>query len=590
MPPLQQDVTVSRTKGELLFGEFLVSKQLLSPQQLEQAVEAQRREGGRLGEVLERLGLLSEEQIVRSLAEYLSLEYFGLDEQTPLEKIDIEVARTLPESIAKRFCLIVARIEQDKVVVAMADPLDIIALDTVSLKLRRPLKVMVGSAAQISRAIELIYHGSDVEEQCLRDLVELQAEQETTQGDDALEDLLEADLDEEAAANRAPVIRFVDLLLKQAIKSRASDIHIEPQERSTMVRMRIDGALRNMVPPSKKMHTAIVARIKVLSQLDIAERRLPQDGRFRIKVSGRQVDVRVSVIPTIYGEKVVMRILDSGAVNHNLDSLGFEPERLEEFKQMLSQPHGIIIVTGPTGSGKSTTLYSALNYLKDPTKNITTVEDPVEYRLEGINQIQVKPEINLDFARCLRAILRQDPDIILIGEIRDRETVEIAIKASLTGHLVLSTFHTNDAPSAISRMVHMGIERYLLASSLNMVMAQRLIRKLCDRCKEPVPLEQKILKRLKIDPARAKQATTYRAKGCNACSGTGYHGRMPIFEFLVIDDEIAEKIIAGAPEAQIRAAARAKGYGSLLDSGVNRLLDGLTSAEELLRVAFTARS
>jgi type II secretory ATPase GspE/PulE/Tfp pilus assembly ATPase PilB-like protein len=351
--------------------------------------------------------------------------------------------------------------------------------------------------------------------------------------------------------------------------------------------MRIDGVLRDMVPPAKKMQAAVIARIKIIARMDIAERRLPQDGRFKMKTSGRHIDVRVSVIPTIYGEKVVMRILDASAVKHDLEQLGLEPGLLEEFKGMLDRPHGIMIVTGPTGSGKSTTLYSALNFVKDPSKNITTVEDPVEYRLEGINQIQIKPEIELDFAKCLRAILRQDPDIILIGEIRDKETVEIAIKASLTGHLVLSTFHTNDAPSAISRLLYMGIERYLLASSLNLVVAQRLVRKICEHCKEPVTLSNEVLKRLKIDPKKTKNPVFYHGKGCSACGGTGCLGRLPIFEFLVIDDEIRELIVANSSEQQIREASRKKGYGGLLESGVNKALAGLTTAEEVISVAYT---
>jgi type IV pilus assembly protein PilB len=350
--------------------------------------------------------------------------------------------------------------------------------------------------------------------------------------------------------------------------------------------MRIDGVLRDMVPPARKMQAAVVARIKILSEMDIAERRMPQDGRFKIKASGRDIDVRVSVIPTIYGEKVVMRILDASAVNHNLDELGFEPELLVEFKTVLTQPHGIVIVTGPTGSGKSTTLYSALNYLLDPTKNITTVEDPVEYRLAGINQIQVKQEIDLDFALCLRAILRQDPDIVLIGEIRDKETVEIAIKASLTGHLVLSTFHTNDAPSAISRLLYMGIESYLLASTLNLVVAQRLVRRICDRCKEPVTLNEEVLKRLKVSSEQVKNGVISHGKGCNACGGTGHTGRLPVFEFMVMDNEIREKIITGVSEAELRATSRAKGYGGLLESGVGKMLQGLTTAEEVLRVTY----
>ena len=400
---------------------------------------------------------------------------------------------------------------------------------------------------------------------------------------------LEADISVEEAATRAPVIRFVDLLLRQAVKSRASDIHVEPQELSMTIRMRIDGVLQDMVPPPRKMQAAIATRIKILSRMDIAERRLPQDGRFKIKAPGRDIDVRVSVIPTIYGEKVVMRILDSAAVNHNLDQLGFDPQLLDEFKVMLSQPHGIIVVTGPTGSGKSTTLYSALNYLKDPRKNITTVEDPVEYRLGGINQIQVKPDIGLDFAESLRAILRQDPDIIFIGEIRDKETIDIAIKASLTGHLVLSTFHTNDAPSAISRMVYMGVEPYLLASTVNLIVAQRLVRRICERCKEPVEINQQVLRRLNVDSERAKDAVFYHGRGCSTCNGTGYLGRLPIFEFLVTDSEIRDKISAGSSESKIREMSRQRGYKGLLGSGVDRMLEGVTTAEEVLGATFTQK-
>jgi type IV pilus assembly protein PilB len=465
----------------------------------------------------------------------------------------------------------------------MADPLNVVALDTVALKMKRQIKPVISSPREIQRAIEMIYHGSDVEEEQLRNLVEGEGEEETI----LAEETEEQDTSGEEEANKAPVIRFVDLLMSQAVKSRASDVHIEPQEKTMMVRMRIDGVLRDMVPPAKKMQPAVVARIKIIARMDIAERRLPQDGRFKMKTSGRHIDVRVSVIPTIYGEKVVMRILDASAVKHDLEQLGLEPHLLEEFKGMLDRPHGIMIVTGPTGSGKSTTLYSALNFVKDPTKNITTVEDPVEYRLEGINQIQIKPEIELDFAKCLRAILRQDPDIILIGEIRDKETVEIAIKASLTGHLVLSTFHTNDAPSAISRLLYMGIERYLLASSLNLVVAQRLVRKICEHCKEPVTLSEEVLKRLKIDPKKTKNPVFYHGKGCSACGWTGCMGRLPIFEFLVIDDEIRELIVAESSEQQIRESARKKGYGGLLESGVNKALAGLTTAEEVISVAYT---
>jgi type IV pilus assembly protein PilB len=585
MKPAQgtSSTTTFKTKSDRLFGELLVSKGLLNREELVEVLKEQRERGGRLGEVLLRLKMLSDEDITMALAEHLSMEYIRLDDIT---KMDMSIARMLPEAIAKRFCLVAIGEVDDKILVAMADPLNIIAIDTISLKIKRQIKVVISSSREIRQAIEVIYHGSDVEEQQLRDLVDVEVSEDSEVAS-AVEESLEADAESEAAATRAPVIRFVDLLLSQAVKSRASDIHIEPQEKSMVIRMRIDGVLRDMVPPARKMQAAVIARIKILSDMDIAERRLPQDGRCKIRASGRDIDVRVSTIPTIYGEKIVMRILDSAAVSHDLDQLGFEPKRLEEFKAALSQPHGIIVVTGPTGSGKSTTLYAALNYLRDPTENITTVEDPVEYRLAGINQIQIKPEINLDFGICLRAILRQDPDIILIGEIRDKETVEIAIKAALTGHLVLSTFHTNDAPSAISRFLYMGIEPYLLASTLNLIVAQRLVRRICEKCKEPIQLSEEVLKRLKIDPEQAKNTVFHHGKGCNACGNTGYKGRLPIFEFLVMDSDIREMIINGQNERQIRAAARQKGYSGLFESGISSIMSGLTTAEEVLSTTFT---
>jgi len=589
MDSLQTISNVAEAEAGLLFGELLVAKGLLSRDELQEVLDIQREQGGRFGEVLLQLKKLDDKQVTAALAEHFSMEYIHFDDARKLDKIDMDIARMLPEGIAKRFCLVAIDEDDNKnIIIVMSDPLNVVAIDTVTMKLKRQIKPTISSTREIRRAIEMIYHGSDMEEQELRNLVEIEVGDESKQDDDILlEDIAESDTIGEDAANKAPVIRFVDLLMSQAVKCRASDIHIEPQETSTVVRMRVDGILRDMVPPAKKMQAAVIARIKIVARMDIAERRLPQDGRFKMKISGRAIDVRVSTIPVIYGEKVVMRILDASAVKHNLDLLGLEPERLKELKDKLQQPHGIIIVTGPTGSGKSTTLYSALSHLKDPTKNITTVEDPVEYRLAGINQIQVKPEIDLDFARCLRAILRQDPDIVLIGEIRDKETVEIAIKASLTGHLVLSTFHTNDAPSAISRLLYMGIERYLLASALNLVIAQRLVRKICDHCKEPITLSEEALKHLGISKEKAENSVFYHGRGCSACGESGYLGRLPIFEFLDVDTTISEKIIASATESEIREASRKKGYGGLLDSGVIKVLEGLTTAEEVIRIAFT---
>ena len=579
---IQQQGSALAIKENLLFGDWLIQQDCISEEQLQSALEDQKKNGGRLGQALVRQKILPDNRLTALLAEYLNFEYVSLAD---FSKIDKDIARSIPENIAKRFGVLAIEERDDQVVVAMSDPLNVIAVDTVSVKLKRPTHTVLASENEVHKAIEYVYHGTDVEEQQLRDLVELEISRD---GDDLLETTMEIDTSVTVEAEEAPVIRFVDLMLSQAIKSRASDIHIEPQEKSMSIRMRVDGMLTEMVPPARKMQPAVLARVKILSEMDIAERRLPQDGRFRIKRGkGKEdIDVRVSSLPTIYGEKIVMRILDKGSINHDLSMLGLEPQLLSTFKSTLSQPHGIIIVTGPTGSGKSTTLYSALNELRDPNKNISTVEDPVEYRLAGINQSQIKPAIGLTFASCLRTLLRQDPDIILIGEIRDKETMEIAIKASLTGHLVLSTFHTNDAPSALSRLIYMGLEPYLLGSSLNLILAQRLVRKICDKCKEPVQLSDIQTKRLQLTPEQLAGATFFQGKGCSECDGSGYRGRLPIFEFLVMDPDIRDAVANGAREAQIRAMAREKGYGGLLSSGAARAARGLTTAEEILRVTY----
>jgi len=568
------------------FGEWLVAKGLIDQHSQAKVLREQQENGGHFGEALLALNLLTDEQVAMALGEFLSIDYVPLDD---FSEIDIRVARTIPESIAERFNLLAIGQNENRIVVAMTDPLDLVALDIVASKTRGEIRPVIGTSRNIEKARDAVYHGSYIDQENLRNLVETEVareDEEIPPLDNVLEDLVEANISGEEAAGKAPVIKFVNLLLSQAIKSRASDIHIEPQELSMDVRMRVDGLLRSMVPPPRKMQSGVITRIKILSQMDIAERRLPQDGRFKIKAPAREIDVRVSAIPVIYGEKIVMRILDKAAVDHDLDVLGFEPDLLEKLKATLHQPHGIVIVTGPTGSGKSTTLYSALNYLRDPRKNITTVEDPIEYRLKGINQIQVKPEIDLDFAVSLRSILRQDPDIIFIGEIRDRETVEIAIKAALTGHLVLTTFHTNDAPSALTRLAYMGVDRYLLASTLNLVIAQRLVRRICRRCKEPVTLDDQTLKRLRIEGQACENARFYRGKGCGMCGDTGYQGRLAIFEFLIMTDEIREAVIAGESESKIRAMSKQRGYGTLIDSGARKVIETVTTAEEVINTTF----
>jgi type IV pilus assembly protein PilB len=567
-------------KKNIRFGEWLIEKEKISVKQLEKALDKQQGTNKRLGAIFSDMGILSIAEVTQLLAEYFGVDYFSSES---FSTIDLEVARKLAEPVSRRFSAIIAQQESDFLLVAMADPLNVVAIDTIKSKLKSDVKVTIAAEDDIARGIEMVYHGSDLAEQQLRDIVELEVDAE----EEADDDVLESDLSSETEAGKAPVIRFVDLMLSQAIKSRASDIHVEPQEKSMLIRMRVDGQLQKMFPPPRKMQAAILTRLKILAQMNITERRVPQDGRFKVRLSGKAIDVRVNSIPTIYGEKIVMRILDQSSLQHDIRSIGFEDNLLECFVDALSRPHGIIIVTGPTGSGKSTTLYSALNYLLDPKKNITTVEDPVEYRLAGVNQVQIRSEIGLTFASCLRAILRQDPDIILLGEIRDKETMDIAMKAALTGHLVLSTFHTNDAPSAISRLLYMGLEPYLLASALNLVVAQRLIRRICERCKIPADVDEKSIKRLQISPELAAKTTFYTGKGCDFCHGTGYRGRMPIFELLTFDTEIRDLIVAKATESQIRKASRAKGFGGLMESGVVRILAGHTTVQEVLAVTFS---
>ncbi|MEJ5258635.1 MAG: ATPase, T2SS/T4P/T4SS family [Anaerohalosphaeraceae bacterium] len=587
MKPQNPDISTLSLEGPQpstgQFGEWLLEQGLLSAETLQKALESQKTADKRLGQILVDMGVLTDVQAAQALGKFLNVDFILLDD---LSIVQMDVARSIPETLARRFCVAAVREGPQGIELAMADPLNVIALDTVSFKLKKPVRPLVASEKQILHLIDQIYHGSDLDQQQMRDLVELEI---STEDEEEESSQTAGQIISEAEAEEAPVVRFVDLMLSHAIKSRASDIHVEPQEHGMTIRMRVDGILTEMVPPPRKMQAAVIARLKILAEMDIAERRLPQDGRFKIKRGKGQpdIDVRVSALPTIYGEKIVLRILDKSAVNHNLDTIGLEPKLLKQFKQILNLPHGIIIVTGPTGSGKSTTLYSALNALKDPRKNITTVEDPVEYRQPGINQTQVKPEINLDFALCLRAILRQDPDIILIGEIRDKETMEIAIKASLTGHLVLSTFHTNDAPSAISRLIYMGLEPYLLASSLNLILAQRLVRKICDKCSQPAVLSEELIRRLKLTPEQLAAADLRQGIGCSHCNGTGYRGRLPIFEFLVIDNEMRQLIAAGGKEMEIRALARSRGYGDLLESGIKRMLEGKTTPEEVLRVTFS---
>jgi len=561
-----------------LFGQQLIEEGLISEAQLQAALIQKEETGKKIGDVLVDMGVLSDHDMTKSLGRYLKVEYYDAEDFT---KIDVELARLLPENIARRLNLaIVFEDDNKKIIVAMCDPLNVVAIDTVTMKLRKSVNAVICPASQIAKLHDYIYQGSDLEQQALVDLVGQDNEVDIV--DDELND---GDDDNENEANLAPVVRFVDLLLSQAVKSRASDIHIEPQDKGMKIRMRIDGVLRFMIPPSRAMQGAVVTRIKILAKLDISEKRLPQDGRFKIKTRRSEIDMRISILPTIYGEKVVMRILDASGVDFDINKIGFGDYNLPKFKKVLKQPHGIVVVTGPTGSGKSTTLYGALTYLVDPAINIVTIENPVEYRLEGITQVQVRPEIDLTFAAALRSMLRQDPDIILVGEVRDKETIEIAIEASLTGHMVLTTFHSNDAPSTITRMLQMGVEPYLLASSLNMIMAQRLVRKICEHCKQPIDLSDVLIDRLGIEQNIIDTTTFYQGEGCAHCSKIGYAGRLAIFEFLFMNYDIRELVSSKEKESIIRAAARKNGDSGLRECGVAKMIEGMTTGEEVLKVS-----
>lgn len=554
--------------------ESLVSEGLISAERLAEAETLASASYSPLASILVQQGFVDEGGFLRLYGRLHGMEFVSLREVT----IDASAARSISAKLASHYHVMPLRRAPGGITIAVSDPLDLRAAEDIETNLGMRVERVLACRADIETALQHYYGvGADTVERILAQSPEREVDIP-----------VEESLDIEQQAADASVVRLVNQLLKDAIKDRATDIHFEAHRAGVVVRRRIDGVLYDTRVASRMrtLYPSIVSRIKLMAGLNIVERRLPQDGRARVAIERKNYDLRVSIVPAMHGEDIVIRILPSTML-FDLGELGFSGDHLSMLGKMIESPHGILFVTGPTGSGKSTTLYSALNYLRDPRKNITTVEDPVEYRLRGINQIQVKPEIDLDFASCLRAILRQDPDIIFIGEIRDKETVEIAIKASLTGHLVLSTFHTNDAPSAISRLAYMGIERYLLASTLNLVMAQRLVRRVCERCKQETELTEDLLRRLRISAEQAAGATFYKGAGCAYCNGVGYLGRAPVFEFMPLDHELREMVVEGASEAQVRKAMREKGYTGLLESGVSRLMGGVTSAEEVLAVTFT---
>ena len=566
-----------------LIGQALLERGLLSEAQLEELLSSQSKQKMRLGEAAVKLGFVAESDLAKFLADFFVLPYIDLDET---EELDLQAVELVPQTLARRYELLIIKKEEDVVTVVMTDPLDVRAIDAVRLETQCRIRKAVSTRSAILRAIDRYYHATSL---LARSMDHLFGEKEG--GEESLPASLgelSGELEQlKHEASDAPVIQFVNLLLMRAIQERASDIHLEPGENSVTVRLRIDGQLREVSAPPKPMLQAITTRVKLLGNLNIAERRLPQDGRFKFKAFDKTIDVRLSSLPTVYGEKLVLRILDRGSLILDMCSLGFEPKMLENFRRALALPHGLVVLTGPTGSGKTTTLYAALNTIKTPTKNIVTIEDPVEYQLAKINQVHTRSEIGLTFATGLRCILRQDPDIIMVGEVRDRETAEICIRSSLTGHLVLSTLHTNDAISAVSRLIDMGIEPYLLSATLTLIMAQRLVRRICSDCSAPWQPPAELLTRLQtLNPSNASWQFR-RGKGCPRCGQTGYLGRVAVYEQFLITDKVKELIAQNAGFQQIKEAAQKDGLQTLLEAAFNKVREGVTTLDEALSICST---
>jgi len=567
-------------------GEMLVDEGIITDEQLQEAMHEQKIKGGRLEKILISQGYVTQDVIMAFVGTQLGIPHVNLAE---IGDIPTEVIFSVPESIATNHILIPIAQKDKKLTVAMADPLNVFAIDDIKMMTGFEVEPVIASEAEI-KAVQAKFYGKGSAEggnaSAGADMQEII--NSMGGGADSLEVLEEqedVDISKlEAAGEDAPVIRLVNLILTEAVRARASDIHIEPYEKSFRCRYRIDGVLHEVQSPPKQLAPAISSRIKIMSSLDIAERRLPQDGRIKIKVLGKEIDLRVSILPVQFGEKIVMRILDSSNLSLGLESLGFEESVLPKFVQAIKEPYGMVLVTGPTGSGKSTTLYSAMHHINDPDVNISTAEDPVEYNLPGINQVATKASIGLTFAAALRSFLRQDPDIILVGEIRDRETAEVAINAALTGHLVFSTLHTNDAAGSMTRMNNMGVEPFLITSTVHCVVAQRLLRKLCNDCKEAYEATPDILTEFQMDPSLTG-VTLYKGAGCPNCSNTGYKGRMAIHEVMIPTEDFRKAVIARKSAAELKSIARQGGMQTLRECGVQKVLRGLTSAEEMMRVA-----
>ncbi|MFC1708741.1 GspE/PulE family protein [Candidatus Omnitrophota bacterium] len=560
-------------------GSILLKSGKITRDQLDKALNEQEQAQPRspLGELLVKLGFITDETVAQTLAEQMKIDFYDLTEDFQLGNEELKL---IPESVARKFCIIPIKKEKTSLTIVMKDPLDLDAVDTVRMIAKLEIYKAISTEEKIVSVINKSYKEEAHIEKNFQDIIDLETEK--VNGDGEKEEIDPDQL--RTQANDVPVVRLVNLMLLQAIRDRASDLHLEPSEHAVSVRLRIDGVLKNIMPVSKVLYPAIVTRVKILSGMDITERRLPQDGRFKFKTSDFTIDVRVSSLPVAGGEKLVLRILNRDALIVDMKDIGFDPEMLVNFQRILKKPFGIILLTGPTGSGKTTALYSALNFLKSPETNIQTVEDPIEYLIKGINQMQIKPLIDLTFGNSLRSILRQDPDIIMIGEIRDLDTARIAMRASLTGHLVLSTLHTNDATSAFSRLHDIGVERYLIAATTNLVISQRLVRRICDSCKEEIkPSSNKLELATSIFP-KANKWKYYQGKGCKKCFNTGYKGRTGIFEFLEITDPLKEMITEGAVDNILRKRAIELGMVTLLKSGFAKVKQGITTIEEVLSV------
>jgi type IV pilus assembly protein PilB len=560
-------------------GELLVRENLISTEQLREAQSDQRSTGKRLAYSLTKLGILQETELTDFLSKQYGVPSITLDDF----EIDPDVIGLVPVEVARKHVLIPVQKAGNSLIVAMADPSNIYAIDDIKFLTGLHIEPVVSTDTAIELAIEYYYIKPDEVASYSEVLGDL--ELDDIQFEDAVEDDFSV-LDSQNEAEQAPVVKLCNLILVNAINKAASDIHIEPYEKSYRVRYRIDGVLHHEMNPPLKLKNAITSRFKIMANLDIAERRLPQDGRIKIKLArGREMDFRVSSLPTLYGEKIVLRLLDKDNLQLDMMKLGFEEGPLRDFKHAIYRPYGMCLVTGPTGSGKTTTLYSALSELNADGVNISTAEDPVEFNLSGINQVQMHDDIGLNFAAALRSFLRQDPDIIMVGEIRDFETAEIAVKAALTGHLVLSTLHTNDAPSTVNRLLNMGVEPFLVTASVNLIVAQRLARRICKDCKVPDPsVTPEALVEAGMKQAEAKQCTPMRGKGCKVCADTGYKGRVALYEVMLLKDGLKDLILQGASTTELKQEAIRLGMNTLRRSGLNKILEGMTTLEEIVRV------